>query len=102
MLSREQVESLNRRWASIFDKTKLAYRLSINTPYTREAVQEMIDSIKVMAGFEKNSEEAEGTLVVELNAHKAITYAMEYATSLDIAVKHTFTIQFRNIWKQKS
>jgi hypothetical protein len=90
MFNEKQVAAIKRKWNSIFDKSKLSYRLSNRFPYSRTEVQNMIDNIKVLSGFGISSSEAEQSIIVELNALNAIDYAMKNATSLDIAAKETF------------
>lgn len=56
--------------------------LAIRTPYHIHDIQTMIDEIKVISGFDRESKEAECTWVVRYNAMRCVVYATAHALEI--------------------
>lgn len=78
--------------ANLFFRPKyprcLAEELSIKSPFIVNDIQPMIDLLKLDAGFDKNSKEAEQTHIIKEKSYKCIVIAMENCiTPIDAAIK---------------
>lgn len=60
----------------------LAEYLSYHTPYREEELQEMINDIKVIAGFDRSNIDAECIWKVRYNAMRCAIYAMQNTLSI--------------------
>lgn len=85
------------------EHVSLGEYLAIRTPYHIRDIQTMIDEIKVISGFDRESKEAECTWVVRYKAMRCIVYAQQHGEdiSFDINRMVIYFMTYQPIFKNQ-